>query len=199
MTFKLLGSENPPNQTLGNISQGIGFDLHPVEPAISGGDVRVVTQNVLRTFSFIDQNPSGLGVAHQVTFGTAGDSTPEWDVNANGEITCLVADEYIFQLKIQIGREGTPAVSQIYSRLLINGTPFGNTIHTIIDNGNIEIPLIVQQAFTFIIGDVVTVEIIRDTDGNDSGGLRAGIPDVVGWADSPSASISMSHTLAVTV
>ena len=138
----------------------------------------------------------GLGVAMQIAFGPA-DASPEWSVDATGLFTCLVEDEYGFRLKITIGREGASGESQIYLRALLNGAQVGVSEHTIIDNSRIEIPQTIDTVGDFIAGDTLAFEIIRDTDGDNSGGLRAGIPDVVGWASSPSALLAITRTYAI--
>ncbi len=148
-------------------------------------------ETALESSSFIDQNPTGLGVDTQITFGSI-DSTASWSITAEGAATCLFADSYTVKLKLTVGREGTPGESQIYSRLLINGVQVGDSSHVIIDNQRIEMPIVFESTIDFDIGDVLTFEIIRDTDGNDSGGLRAGIPDV-SWANSPSASLLLTR------
>ena len=196
--FKLLGGTDPINQNLGNMTQGIGYPLRPVEPAVSGGDVSVLIENALTADSLLDQTPAGLGVPLQVTFG-APQTTTWFDLDALGNITCLVTDEYTLRAKLTVGRRGLPvAVSQIYTRLLVNGTQSGPSSHTIIDNPDIEIPFDYEGNGSLTAGDVLTFEIIRDTDGNDSGGLYAGNPDVVGWNPSPSARLLISRFVAVT-
>lgn len=194
-TFKLLGNTEPAAQSLGLMPQGIGFPHHDVEPAVSGW-VAIKIEEALRASDFTDQNPTGLGVALQVTLGDP-QTTTWFDVDALGNVTCLVAGEYGSILKVSTGREGAGLVAQIYLRILINGVQLGNSTHTILDNDRIEIPSSYDGTLVLAVNDVLTVEIIRDTDGTDEGGLRAGIPDVVGWNPSPSIQIIMNRTLAV--
>jgi hypothetical protein len=192
--FKLLGSTNPVDQSLGVMTQAIGFPLRDVE----GSSIQNVLITALDTNSLIDQIPTGLGVALQVTFG-APDTTEWFDIDALGNITCLVTDEYTLRAKFTVGRRGLPvAVSQIYTRALVNGVQAGFSSHTIIDNPDIEIPFDYEGNGILTAGQVLTFEIIRDTDGNDSGGLYAGVPDVVGWNSSPSARLLISRSVAVT-
>ena len=196
--FKLLGGTDPLNQSLGLMTQGIGYPLRDVEPAISGGDVTVLVENALDTASVIDQLPAGLGVALQVLFGAPA-ATTWFDVDALGNITCLVTDEYTVRGIFSVGRRGGAAgVAQIYTRGLINGVATQYTSHAIIDNPDVEIPFSFETTLTLTAGDVVTFEIIRDTDANNSGGLYAGVPDVAGWASAPSARIIINRFVAVT-
>ena len=156
----------------------------------------IITETAINASSFEDQLPTGLGAALQLTFG-APQTNPNFTLDAAGNFTCLTTDEYTLFSKFVVGRRGSAAgVAQIYIRFLVNGTQVGNSSHTIIDDPDIEIPV----SFTFTIGltagDVITFEIIRDTDGNNSGGVYAGNPEVP-WNPSPSCTVDFSRTLAV--
>lgn len=186
--FKLLSGVDPVSESLGNMTQGIGFPLRAVE----GGAATTLVIEALRAFSVVDQDPVGLGVSLQITFGAP--QTTEWfDVDSAGNITCLVTDEYQVIGKFSVGRTGGVGESQIYIRGLINGTPVSWSVHAIVDNARIEMPITFMANITFTVGDVITFEVVRDTDGDDSGSLTAGNPSVVGWADSPSASLVLSR------
>ena len=165
------------------------------EPQSGSINSTIVTEEALRTQSFADQDPVGLGAALQIVFGGA-QSTPYFSDDGAGNITVLATDEYHLDAKFTIGRSGAAGESQIYLRALLDGVQTGTSIHTIVDNSRIEIPLTFTTTVNLTAGQVLTFEIIRDTDGNDSGGLTAGIPDVVGWADSPSASLVFTRFAA---
>ena len=196
--FKLLGSENPVNQTIGSMTQGIGFPLREVEPSISGGDVSVLVERVLDANSFVDQTPTTLGIPIQVTFGDA-QATSYFSLDALGATTCLIAGQYAFRAKFVMGRRGGSAgIAQIYVRALIDGTPVGVTSHTIIDNPDIEVPIDYEGVGDLAVGQVLTFEAVRDTDANNSGGLYAGVPSVAGWASSPSARMTFDRFVAIT-
>lgn len=194
--FKILGGTDPVSQNLGDMTQGIGYPLRAVEPTTAGGSVNIIAETVLSAGSIADQTPTGLGVELQVEFGAA-QTTTEFDLNATGDIECLVADEYQVRGKFTVGRDGAAGESQIYVRALINGAQLGDSSHVIVDNSRIEIPFDKEFTLALSVGDILTFEIIRDTDGNDSGGLTAGNPDVPGWNPSPSARILITRFLAV--
>ncbi|MCK4978105.1 MAG: hypothetical protein KAS36_14315, partial [Anaerolineales bacterium] len=63
-------------------------------------------------------------------------------------------------------------------------------------NPRIEINMYLESIGFLDAGDVVTCEIIRDTDGNNSGGLDPGVPDVPNWNPAPSASILITRLVA---
>jgi len=144
--------------------------------------------------SLEDQNPPGLGVAQQITLGDA-QTGDYFSVDASGAVTCLQGDEYTFRMRFGVGREGGQGEAQIYIRALLNGVPTDFTAVAIVDNARIEMPLTFEGVVALNTNDVVTFEMIRDTDGNDSGGLRAGIPDV-SWNPSPSVLLTITRFVA---
>ena len=154
----------------------------------------VTVEEALRAESFDDQNPPGLGAAQQITLGTP-QTTAFFDVDAGGNITCLAGDEYTFDIRFGVGREGAAGESQIYLRTLLNGVQSGSSAVVIVDNSRIEVPITFHGVLTLNTNDILTFEMIRDTDGNDSGGLRAGVPDVA-WNPSPSAQIVITRFVA---
>ena len=193
--WKILGGTNPPIQSLGKMTQGLGYPLRDVEPATSGGEVTVRDEVSLTAESFNQQEPSGLGVALQIEFGDA-QATDQFDLSADGAITCLVTDEYECAITFCVGRQSPQGSAQIYVRALVNGVQFGSSRHCILDDAAFEIPIEFNLQLDLTAGDIVTFEVIRDTDGANDGGLQPGIPDIP-WNPSPSAYIQLSRTLAV--
>jgi len=195
--FKLLGGSDPVNDPVGTMTQGIGFPLRQVDQSALGGPVSVIIETAILAASEVDQDPTGLGVPLQVTLGDA-QTTDYFDLDAAGNLTCLQTDEYTMRAKFTVGRESNTGESEIYTRGLINGVAVGHTSHTIIDNQRTEIPFDFEANGTLTAGDVVTFEIVRNTTGDDSGGLRVGVPAVAGWATSPSVRVLISRIAAVT-
>lgn len=194
--FKILGNTDPVITNLGDMTQGIGYPLRPVEPAVSGGAVTVRVDQVLNVASIVDQDPAGLGTPMQVVF-EEGVSTPQFQINPDGSVLCLITDEYEVTALFSVGRSGAAGVSQIYIRALIDGVQEGFSRHTIMDTDDFEISLNFARTLEVTAGQVVTFEVARDTDGNNSGGLRAGVPDIA-WNPSPSAHLIINRTVAVT-
>ena len=152
---------------------------------------RIKSEVVARAASYVDQDPPGLGLAQQVALEDVQVVSDAFTIDASGLATCLIADEYTIKIKLAIGRTGSSGESQIYTRALLNGTPIGDPTHTIVDNARIEIPQFVDNQIEMAVGDTIALEFIRDSDGTNSGGLRAGNPDVAGWSDSPSAKLTI--------
>ena len=198
--FTAIGTddESYSMQMVGNPAQGqlavYNATEERWEPQSGSINSTIVTEEALRTQSFADQDPVGLGVALQIVFGGA-QSTAYFSDDGLGNITVLATDEYHLEGKFTLGRAGAAGESQLYIRGLIDGVQSGNSIHTIVDNSRIEIPITFSGTVNLTAGQVVTFEIIRDTDGNNSGGLTAGIPDVA-WNDSPSASLVFTRFAA---
>ncbi len=194
-TFKILGSTESVVESVGNMTQGLGFPLRPVE---TYAPLNVLTVEAIRVFSIIDQEPTGLGVALQVTLG-APQTTETWDLDAAGALTCLVDDEYTLSIKLQLGRRGSSGgLAQIYARMLVDGVQDTPSVHVILDSPDFEIPLVFFGNRHFQVGEVLTIEVIRDLDGANEGGLVAGNPDVPGWNDSPSVGILLERVTVVT-
>lgn len=193
--FKLLGGTDAPLQSLGKMTQGLGFPLRDVDPATTGGPVSILTELSLQGFSEVDQVPAGLGVATQLTFGAA-QTTTDFDLDASGNVTCLTADEYNFRIRIAVGKTGGGLPPTIFTRGLLNGTPVGLPVATKVDNADITIPLTFEGVLTLAVNDVLTFEIIRDSGEGDSGGLYIQTSSD-GWGIAPSTALTVIRSVAV--
>lgn len=183
--FKFYASPDPvATNPAGVMTQGIGFPLRQVETQ----PAPVFSVEALRAFSFDTQNPTGLDAALQLNFGDV-QTTDTFDLAANGDITCLVADEYSIRLRLQMGRIGSPGVAIMFMRALLNGTPLGNSVSTTLDDGNDVIPTTFTGVLDLAVNDVLTVEVYRDSAGIDAGGVVSQAASLVGWADSPSTTV----------
>jgi hypothetical protein len=170
------------------------WEVVATSSGLSGSSVSTVkTQVVLDSANYTDQLPTGLGAPLQVVFGGA-DSNAFWSIDGAGFMTCLTDGTYTLRLKTQAGRRDTAGLAQIYTRVLINGTQVGDSAHVILSTDDFEIPQFYNTTISFTAGDTLVVQIVRDTDAVDSGGLYAGNPDVVGWNPSPSAKMEITRT-----
>ena len=162
------------------------------EGAASG--VPVASTQILRAVSTAaDQQPSALDTALQVEFGAAqlGPTDPV-QLAADGTLTINEAGSYFVLAVFQFGRTGSAQVSHLYGRVLVNGSQVLNSVHARIEDGDVLIPLQLDIRFVSIpAGAAVTFEIIRDSAGNNSGGLFQADPTPTGWEVAPSASITV--------
>jgi hypothetical protein len=190
--FKIYASPDPVAvDRAGVMTQGLGFPLRQVEvePA------PVASIEALRAFSLNTQNPTGLDAPLQLEFG-APQTTTEFDVDAAGNITCLVADEYSIRLRLQMGRAGNPGVAIMFMRALLNGITLGNSVATTLDDSSDVIPTTFTGTLTLAVNDVLTTEIYRDSAGVDEGGVYAQSATLAGWPDSPSTTVVISRVVA---
>jgi hypothetical protein len=150
-------------------------------------------QLILKGSDFTAQNPLGLDTPLQILFGGVQASTGgEVSLAADGSLTANVRHRYNIGLVLQYGRAGAGGVSWLFFRTLVNSIPVGNTILKKIDNANDDTPAQFTNRLFLDVGDVLTVELVRDSQGNNTGGLVVENPTLVDWAMSPSASMSVS-------
>ena len=136
------------------------------------------------------QQPSSVDSALQVEFGPA-QSTTNIDISAAGDITFKAAGKYIISPFFQYGRAGASGTSVLLNRYLKNGVQIGGSLASKIDNANTLVPWSSSVVFEAEVNDVLTIEIMRDSTGNNSGGLFAVTPTAAGWAVAPCASIQI--------
>lgn len=137
-----------------------------------------------------NQQPGTVDTPLQVEFGSL-QSTTDIDLSAAGAITFKTAGKYIISPFFQYGRTGATGTSHLVNRYLVNGVQSGNSLAANIDNANTLVPWSSSIQFTAAANDVMTIEIIRDSAGNDSGGLFAYNPTLAGWNDAPCAAIQI--------
>lgn len=136
------------------------------------------------------QQPSAVDTALQVEFGAL-QSTTDIDLAADGSITFKTAGKYIITTFFQYGRTGASGTSILFNRFLVNGTQAGSSLGAKVDNAEVLVPWSSSIQFTASANDVVTIEIIRDSTGNNSGGLFSATPTAAGWAAAPCAKIQI--------
>lgn len=186
-------------------------ELNPVQPVPAGSLVGVIdgTTIQLPMASFInrqvvpeivlfsgdetDQEPPGLDDPLQVLFGDAL-VTPQFDLDALGNIKCLEEGAYTVRFRFLVGRTGGAAsTSNIFLRAMLNSLQLAPPVHAIIDNQFTEIPLTFEGPLILDVNDVLTVQMVRDSSGNDSGGLYSAVPTTVPWGLSPSAVVTITR------
>ncbi len=156
-------------------------------------DIEEWTVALFNTYSTSAQSPAGLGVGNVVgvKFGASDIGTTNVNYNSTtGAITFNVAGTYSLRGLFNFGRgTGTPGTpSTLVARKLINGSQVNQLIVVKIEPDNSEIPTSLNFNISVLANDVFTIELIRDSSGDDSGGLVVANTD---WGVSPSASISV--------
>lgn len=135
------------------------------------------------------QQPSGTDAPLQVEFGVAmGSPSTPIEMDALGNITFNQIDNYFIRVAVHFGRTGSSGTSELRLRSLVNGVQIGETIGISISSSN----EVIYDSVNIItrpsnIGDVLTFEVMRDSSGNNSGGLFQLTVTPVDWTDAPSS------------
>lgn len=155
---------------------------------------QVTHTEVLRGVSAVTQNPVGFNNPLTVSFGPAqkGPTDPV-QLSAAGVLTINETALYDIRFSLQYGRDGAAGTSFIYLRTMISvdggATYFqsGRSVLTKISSSTINLPAQNIATIRLEQGWKTKLEIIRGSEGSDSGGLIATIPAAPGWAPSYSA------------
>lgn len=145
-----------------------------------------------------DQSPTALDTELQIEFGVAqGDASTPLQLDAQGNITANETGSYQFVISLAVGRAGAAGVSCLYGRALLNTFQLGGSVLAELDNANVLIPFQFDIIVPMTVGDVLKIQIYRDSDGNNSGGLLQGLPNLAGWNNSETAVIAANRIATV--
>jgi hypothetical protein len=145
------------------------------------------------------QDPTGLGVANekQVNFGdavnTGGDPVM---LSAAGVLTFNESGLYRIKLSLQFGRSGASGTSELLFKADVGGVQAGRSIFAKLSNASEEQYIENDSWLQLPATTEITYFVMRDANGNDSGGLIGITPTVDGgneWNDAPSASIRVER------
>jgi hypothetical protein len=181
---KLIGTEASSNNETKNYTLGSIASLF--------ADTFEFT-SVLAAQSTVNQVPSGLDTALQVTFGAAqGTSADPVMISAGGLITFNEPGLYLINGYGSVERQGSSGgVAILLFRFLVNGTQAGSVKAFHLDTTNVSTP----YEITFPInistaGTTATFEIMRDSSGTNAGGLYPHT-NLGGWSNVPSAEVNI--------
>lgn len=200
-TLTLLGGAQ---RVLSSLAEGTSFN--PSSSPLSSDNVQdaidelanapgtpLIRSNILMASSTAaSQQPVATDTPLQIEFGGV-QATTEFDLDVNGGMTCNVDGQYDFQLVFHNGRLGSVDASELYIRALVNGSQVGESAHTVIDDADTIVPLEFFAHFTLVSTDIVTFEIVRDSSGDDSGGLFQGDPTLADWNNAETAMVLISQ------
>ncbi len=163
----------------------------------SEGFTEVQYESVLRASSTSNQEPTSLDTPITVSFGAAqGGSTDPIQLDADGTLTVNQSGLYFVRLNLQYGRTGANGTSWIYFRTTIapdgiNYVQGGRTVLTKLVNSSSSFSFQNVSVSSFQEGWKIRVEVMRGSEGNNTGGLIATDPLEASWSVSPSAEITM--------
>ena len=155
---------------------------------------RISVERVLEGASYVDQNPTGTDTPMQIEFGAAQNTSSDpVELSATGAITINETDTYFIKVALQLGRAGASGTSRMFVRVLADGVQVGRSIFAKIDDAETTNYFDDDTRITLPAGTVLTFELIRDSSGNDSGGLVFADPTPVGWNNAASAFIRVER------
>ena len=145
---------------------------------------------LVATSTSSSQQPTVVDVPIKAEFGVA-QTTTDIDIDVLGNITFKTAGKYIVSPFFQYGRSGSVGTSILLNRYLVNGTQAGGSLAAKIDNADTLVPWSSSIQLTASVNDILAIEVMRDSTGNNSGGLFAFSPTAAGWNQAPCASIQI--------
>jgi len=166
-----------------NVQSEVDFDNLKFNSLMPFNDANVV----LVAFSAINQAPTLTDTPVQVVFGAAqGSVSDPVMIDAAGKITYNQTGIYFAANQFRIGRTGSVATAQFILAYKLNGAWNESMSASIIDNADNTFTVTTSGYFSFTAGDYIEVFMIRDSIGNNDGGLFAFNPALAGIPDIPS-------------
>lgn len=175
-------------------------DIATNTTAISGLNTRVTSLENGHAIKLVgsstasSQQPLTTDSPLQVEYGIE-QVTADVTLSSNGSVTFHTAGKYLFEIKMQYGRTGSVGVSHMVFRWKRNGVQEGQTLATKLDNADVLVPWASTDIIDVNQGDVFTSEIMRDSAGDDSGGLFAYSTTLAGWNNAPCATLILHKVL----
>lgn len=155
------------------ISDGAGSGSWQIPPSVDPTNISINRLIDAESVS-VSQEPTGTGEANsiQVEFGPAiGTGSDKVQLLADGTLRFNQAGLYRIKVTLMYGRTGGAGVSELRFRVLVAGTQAGRTVGTKIDDADLG-AVFTDETWLNIPAPVdITYELMRDSSGNDSGGL----------------------------
>jgi hypothetical protein len=156
----------------------------------------IITQPIMVATSVASsQEPSALDTPLQVEIGPAQNTGADpVMIDVNGLITFNEAGTYRLDVTAHFGRTGGAGVSYLMTRELINGVQQGNSLASRLDDSDVLLPFSFETWLTVPASTTAAFEVIRDSAGNNSGGLFRQ-ESSNGWVAAPSFSVTISKLI----
>ena len=152
----------------------------------------VDSTSILARSELTNQNPTALDTPLQLLFGGV-HSTTEFDIDAAGAVTCNVSGTYNLRFNFRFARTSGTGTAILVLRYLINGVEVTPPITAELTGSGDVYPYAATVTGAIVVGQVLTVELIRDSAGNNDGGVHFFNPTLAGWGSVPSAAIGISR------
>lgn len=138
--------------------------------------------STLSNFNSANISPSGTDVATICPFtGTL--SNADINMDSSGTMTVLTGGIWRFTFNMNFGRTTNTSTAIILARLLINDVQFGFTQGVTIDSNASTRPVQIDVLGSFADNDTLKIQIMRDSAGQNDGGLRVIAVTDSTWAD----------------
>lgn len=179
-------------------SNGDGTTSWAVPSAVIDPSAFTVEEVINSTSTATSQEPGATDTILQVTFGAAanGPSDPA-QIDVAGNITINQTGLYKISFYCNFGRTSGTSTSNLFLRRLVNGIQVGRSVAFVVTSTDILIPFEQSEFEVLTATDIITYEIIRDSTGDNSGGLLQGNPTPATWNDSPCAEFKLERFVAV--
>ncbi|AGF88247.1 hypothetical protein N275_gp46 [Salmonella phage FSL SP-031] len=192
--FALIGANLPDNTSGAITPEKLREVTTQLADSMLYAAAGVKEVEVLRASSTVAQAPTAVDSALQLTFGAAqGTASNPVMINAAGLVTFNVAGNYAVRIKLQQGRTGSTGTSILLSRILLNGTQYGFLAAVKMENPNVIAVTESRVVLDVTAGATFSVQIMRDSSGNNSGGVVPQAATVTAWGTAPSTLLVISH------
>lgn len=192
--FALIGANLPDNTSGAITPEKLREVTTQLADSMLYAAAGVKEVEVLRASSTVAQAPTAVDSALQLTFGAAqGTASDPVMINAAGLVTFNVAGNYAVRIKLQQGRTGSTGTSILLSRILLNGTQYGFPAAVKMENPNVIAVTESRVVLDVTAGATFSVQIMRDSSGNNSGGVDPQAATVTAWGTAPSTLLVISH------
>lgn len=127
----------------------------------------------------VSQEPTGKGIANaiNVEFGAAqGTASDPVQLDVNGKATFNEGGLYRIKVVFQFGRTGGAQIAEVLFRFLVNDVQLGRTVGVKLGNADDLRYIDIDNWFNVPEGATLDVQVMRDNNGNDSGGLFQTLP-----------------------
>jgi hypothetical protein len=170
------------------------FFVYDITSAAPAGGVFRETTLLLGTSALASQLPSGLDTPFNITFGAAqGTVADPVQLGADGAITFNQAGQYIINYISHYGRTGSGGIAKLFTRSTINGVTVGTSRTASLPTADTLNPFALRVKIDVNVGDVLRLQLIRDSSGVNDGGFFEADPVTTGFTNAPSAQIEVAR------
>ena len=176
-------------QTGLEVSQKLDTEFLELETSINDLETNKAdkAELALMAYSNQTQEPSELGVPMQVLFGSLQENS-FLRLDNNGDIVFKQSGHYHLQIRFHYGRDNSNGTSLLFARVTKNGTQIGGGSVAKLSSSNVLLSGMHIVPIDIEVDDTIKVEVIRDSAGDNSGGLFA-TTSSHGWNTANSAEI----------